>query len=241
MRTAELHVAGLVLIATCAAHAQTGSEANTPERLDDCRALASRGGLQGAARTAFLGECAAAAALPAPPAPASTASWVPGAAHPQRPNVEASEKEGVWAPSPGYTWQADPPNGDFSVRWSPGAIHPLYPKLVAQEKEKDWNAVKGYAFLNDAPGDLRVKRVPGTKHPTAPHVRNTGPNSWEPEPGYSWVDASAGNDMRVVWKPGLKHPEFTHVIAGEKEGQFVTEAGWKWLNGTDGDFRVSRK
>ena len=48
---------------------QAKSPPNTPERLDECRALATQRGVTGAARTPFLTQCASGAELPPPPSP----------------------------------------------------------------------------------------------------------------------------------------------------------------------------
>ena len=44
-----------------------------------------------------------------------TVQWTPGLPYGDRPHVVAADKEGLWVPSPGYTWVTDEKT-DLSVR-----------------------------------------------------------------------------------------------------------------------------
>lgn len=71
MRIAMTRLTGLVLVIASTVHAQTGHQANAPERLDACRELASKANLKGEARSTFINECSTAAVMPALPVPAT--------------------------------------------------------------------------------------------------------------------------------------------------------------------------
>ena len=91
-----------------------------------------------------------------------------------------------------------------------------------------------------------VKR-PGQKHPFLDHVVRSTNLKWRPEPGYSWVApvehrTPDGQWMRqgVQWTPGKMHDEHPHVVAGEKEGTWKPEKGWRWASHKSEDWGVCK-
>lgn len=85
--------------------------------------------------------------------------WVPGAKHPQHPNVIASREPDQWRPAAGYDWAEAKGVDDMRVVWTPGKRHPEHEHVLAAEKEGDWQPEPGYAWVNDDPNDLSVAPV----------------------------------------------------------------------------------
>ena len=95
--------------------------------------------------------------------------WVPGAKHPEHPNVVASSEPDQWRPAPGYDWVEAKGVDDMRVVWTPGKRHPLEWYVLAADKEGDWRPDEGYAWVNDDPNDLTVAPIEGTPpEPTPP-------------------------------------------------------------------------
>ena len=44
--------------------------------------------------------------------------------------------------------------------------------------------------------------------------------------------------VALGWTPGEANPDWPHVVAGEEEGQWVPEEGWRFANDEPGDFTV---
>ncbi len=88
--------------------------------------------------------------------------WVPGAKHPEHPNVVASQEPDQWRPAPGYDWAEAKGVDDMRVVWTPGRRHPDHEHVLAAEKEGDWQPEPGYAWLNDDPNDLSVAPIEST-------------------------------------------------------------------------------
>ena len=88
--------------------------------------------------------------------------WVPGARHPEHPNVVASQEPDQWRPGPGYEWAEAKGVDDMRVVWTPGRRHPGHEHVLAAEKERDWQPEPGYAWINDDPNDLTVAPIEGT-------------------------------------------------------------------------------
>lgn len=82
--------------------------------------------------------------------------WVPGAKHPEHPNVVASSEPDQWRPAPGYDWVEAKGVNDMSVAWVPGRRHSDHEHVLAAEKEGEWHPEPGYAWVNDDPHDLSV-------------------------------------------------------------------------------------
>lgn len=82
--------------------------------------------------------------------------WVPGARHPEHPNVVASREPDQWRPGAGYDWADAKGVDDMRVVWTPGRRHPDHEHVLAAEKEGDWQPEPGYAWVNDDPNDLSV-------------------------------------------------------------------------------------
>jgi hypothetical protein len=89
-----------------------------------------------------------------------TVEWVPGAKHPEHPNVVASTEPDQWRPAPGYDWVEAKGVNDMSVAWVPGKRHPDHEHVLAAEKEGEWHPESGYAWVNDDPHDLSVVPAP---------------------------------------------------------------------------------
>ncbi|HEX6863928.1 MAG TPA: hypothetical protein VF414_13965 [Thermoanaerobaculia bacterium] len=88
--------------------------------------------------------------------------WVPGAKHPEHPNVVASREPDQWRPAAGYDWAEAKGVDDMRVVWKPGKRHPDHEHVLAAEKEGDWQPEPGYAWINDDPNDLSVAPAEGT-------------------------------------------------------------------------------
>ncbi|MBN1417367.1 MAG: hypothetical protein JXP34_01245 [Planctomycetes bacterium] len=71
-----------------------------------------------------------------------------------------------------------------------------------------------------------------------PNVRRTGPDSYEPEPGYRWADPVAKERLGVVWAPGEPHPSFAHLVAGPDDRTWVPGPGYAWVSEEKGDRAV---
>lgn len=82
--------------------------------------------------------------------------WVPGARHPEQPNVVASTEPDQWRPAPGYDWAEAKGVNDMRVVWTPGKRHPDQEHVLAAEKPEEWTPEPGYNWLNDDPNDLSV-------------------------------------------------------------------------------------
>lgn len=82
--------------------------------------------------------------------------WVPGARHPQHPNVVATSEPDQWRPAAGYDWIETKGVDDMRVAWKPGKRHPDHEHVLAAEKEGDWQPAPGYVWVNDDPNDLSV-------------------------------------------------------------------------------------
>jgi hypothetical protein len=88
--------------------------------------------------------------------------WVPGAKHPEQPNVVASSEPDQWRPAAGYDWVEAKGVNDLSVVWTPGKRHPDQEHVLAAEKEGDWQPEPGYTWVNDDPNDLSVTPTEAT-------------------------------------------------------------------------------
>jgi hypothetical protein len=88
-----------------------------------------------------------------------TVVWVPGAKHPEHPNVVASQEPDQWRPAPGYDWAEAKGVDDMRVVWIPGRPHPDHEHVLAADEEGHWQLEPGYAWVNDDPNDLTVAPV----------------------------------------------------------------------------------
>jgi len=88
--------------------------------------------------------------------------WVPGAKHPEHPNVASSQEPDQWRPAAGYDWVEAKGIDDMRVVWKPGRRHVDHEHVLAAEKEGDWQPEPGYAWVNDDPNDLSVAPTEGT-------------------------------------------------------------------------------
>lgn len=86
-------------------------------------------------------------------------AWVPGAKHPEHPNVVASQEPDQWKPAAGYDWAEAKGVDDMRVVWQPGRPHPDHEHVLAAEEEGHWQLEPGYAWVNDDPNDLTVAPV----------------------------------------------------------------------------------
>jgi hypothetical protein len=82
--------------------------------------------------------------------------WVPGAKHPQYPNVLASTEPDQWHPAAGYDWAEAKGVNDMRVVWTPGKRHPDHEHVLAAQKPEEWEPEPGYTWVNDDPNDLSV-------------------------------------------------------------------------------------
>ena len=96
--------------------------------------------------------------------------WVPGAKHPEQPNVVASTEPDQWRPAAGYDWAEAKGVNDMRVLWRPGRRHPDHEHVLAAEKPEEWEPEPGYNWLNDDPNDLTVvlAESSGSSGPTPP-------------------------------------------------------------------------
>ena len=85
--------------------------------------------------------------------------WVPGAKHPEHPNVVASQVPDQWRPAPGYDWVEAKGINEMRVVWKPGMRHFGHEHVLAAEKEGDWQPEPGYAWVNDDPNNLTVAPI----------------------------------------------------------------------------------
>jgi len=85
--------------------------------------------------------------------------WVPGAKHPEHPNVASSKEPDQWRPAAGYDWVEAKGIDDMRVVWRPGRRHVGHEHVLAAEKEGDWQPEPGYAWVNDDPNDLSVAPI----------------------------------------------------------------------------------
>lgn len=91
--------------------------------------------------------------------------WVPGAKHPEQPNVVASTEPDQWRPAAGYDWAEAKGVNDMRVVWTPGKRHPDYEHVLAAEKQEEWEPEPGYTWVNDDPNDLSVVPAEGAAPP----------------------------------------------------------------------------
>ncbi len=152
--------------------------------------------------------------------------WTPGARHPNKPHVFATDKENVWDADPGYWFDNPGENSDLVVSWRPGFRHPDHPHVSAGQREGTWVPDPGYKEGRN--GDLDPVWTPGARHPTKPHVFATDKeNNWDADPGY-WFDHPGENsDLVVSWRPGNRHPDHPNISAGQREGTWVPDPGYK--------------
>lgn len=94
--------------------------------------------------------------------------WVPGARHPEHPDVVASNEPDQWRPAAGYDWVEAKGVDDMNVAWTPGKRHPDHEHVVAAEKVRDWQPEPGYNWVNDDPNDLSVAPEATPAEPTTP-------------------------------------------------------------------------
>ena len=106
--------------------------------------------------------------------------WAPGKTYWRHPHVVAGDREGEWAPAPGYRWIDPDDSDDFRVVWAPGKTHSRHPHVVAGDREGEWAAAPGYRWVNPhGNGDLRVVWTPGSRHPRNPSaVAGAKPGQW---------------------------------------------------------------
>ena len=185
--------------------------------------------------------------------------WSPGIRHPFIENIEADQTEGEWRPADGYDW-VDAKNKKTRlaqrVKWCAHRSHPYLNGVMASIQERTWELKPGYKWADNTSDETRFRYgaiwEKGLFHPAVAHVvsaHNEG--DWDPEPGYQWNDwfdwlmhnkkPSVKQKLKsgVRWWPGTPIPGLPHVEAGDVEGEFKTESGWRWLNpSTPGDFRV---
>lgn len=92
--------------------------------------------------------------------------WVPGAKHPEQPNVVASTEPDQWRPAAGYDWAEAKGVNDMRVVWTPGKRHPDHEHVLAAEKAEEWTPEPGYTWVNDDPNDLSVVPAEGATPPS---------------------------------------------------------------------------
>jgi hypothetical protein len=75
-----------------------------------------------------------------------------------------------------------------------------------------------------------VKWQEGTPHPEFKAETSATQGSWNPMPGYEFVDKT--QSLQTVWKPGTLHPDYM-AWADKTEGQWEPVTGYKFIY--DGD------
>ena len=159
----------------------------------------------------------------------SRVSWTPGARHPDKPHIFAAVEDGknVWDADPGYWFDNPGENSDLMVSWRPGNRHPDHPHISAGPQEGTWVPDPGYKARWS--GDLDPVWTIGTRHPTRAHVfasLQNGKEVWDCDPGYVWVEPNSHN-LDCRWSPGRRHPDHPHISAGQIEGTWVPDPGYK--------------
>ncbi|MGD0464908.1 MAG: hypothetical protein ABSB74_20680 [Tepidisphaeraceae bacterium] len=101
------------------------------------------------------------------------------------PNLIASDTEGSWYPSPGYTWahpgsDGSPPIDDCAVVWKPGSFcwdraRLLWPYVLASDNEGQWSPLAGFAWAHphdaEQPPDDDLQVVALSPGQAAPSLR----------------------------------------------------------------------
>lgn len=123
----------------------------------------------------------------------------PGEAHPDYPNVIASETGEGWTPLAGYTWTYPDDANNLEVVWSPGKSHPDDPQVLASADEGNWTPAPGYDWVYpDDPNNLEVSWTPGATNPNyANIVASEIEGEWEPIDGYEWTHPDDVGDLQV--------------------------------------------
>jgi hypothetical protein len=165
----------------------------------------------------------------APPATiAQRITWMPGAPHPNAPNVIASQLEGEWQPAAGYQFSD---KSRLAVIWVPGLPHPDVPNVVSSLNEGKWTPDDGFDWVDPADSSFDVRWSPGKQHSKFNNVIAADAiQTWGPAPGYVWIQPDLTVVRAVRWAPGTDHPSAPNVIAGAAEGTWNAASGFEWVD-----------
>lgn len=140
--------------------------------------------------------------------------WCPGFVHPDH-NVYAAEKEGSWAPKPGYVFSN---KEKLETRWRAGLKHPTMNAYSATE-EKRWAAGIGYEFVMENGVVAGTKWSSGTRYADLKITASGTEGMFYSFPGYTFTNPKKSLD--VVWTPGLLDPAYhPGQVSGSIEGQW---------------------
>jgi tetratricopeptide (TPR) repeat protein len=79
---------------------------------------------------------------------------------------------------------------------------PGTPPNCIQQGNGRFAPAPGFTWMTDAPGDFRVRWVPGARHPQQVNViAGDRENTWRAAPGYKWVNPTDPSDVRVEAAP----------------------------------------
>jgi hypothetical protein len=145
-----------------------------------------------------------------PAAPAMVVVWTKGLAHRQFPHIMSVEKEGYWAPNPGYHFK-NPKAGDMDVVWSRGESFPGRPHLVSAFSEGGWVAEAGYRTEKDRHGIESERWTPGTNHPDDSNIIASDVEGvWVAKAGYKLTKLPDGRLVAVLDTPSPPVVSDTH-------------------------------
>ncbi len=146
------------------------------------------------------------------------------------------EKDGGYAPEPGYEWIDPKNNADLRVVWTPGCTHPDHPHLMADDEEGSWVPESGYEYVTTNEDDPRVRWAPGSVHPDYQNIVAAEEEGyWNPLPGYAFLRKGS---LEVEWTPNLEHKDYPHILSSDTKGTWSADPGYRFITASPNDLRV---
>ncbi|SFO75114.1 hypothetical protein SAMN05428949_6472 [Chitinophaga sp. YR627] len=145
-----------------------------------------------------------------------TTVWTQGQKHPIQ-QATSSIDEGSWNPNPGYKFLNNA-SGDSVTVWTPGLLHPDA-KVISSYLENKWNAFPEYTFIGDE--SFAVSWDPEKAYMDYKVISSSTKDDYYAFPGYEFLDDQ--NNLHVVWKPGIRNFFDPQKIAGDVEGEWITD------------------
>lgn len=157
----------------------------------------------------------------------SNTEWRAGLRHSKVPHATSAEEEEYWTADPGYKW-VEQGNIQKGVVWEKGRRNYRNRDLVSGAVEGSWVSTRpGYEW--DYGTNLIWKQ--GLRHPDNDKlVSATLRDTWKStKDGYAWTGGS-----NTEWRKGLPHSKIAHVKSAAKEGYWIADSGYKWVQNGDG-------
>jgi hypothetical protein len=134
--------------------------------------------------------------------------WRAGASYPNRPNISAGLKEGVWLPKKGYKFVSDK---SLDVLWHEGVRDPDRKYYQSAASEGQWELKPGYVETTGLFGVRVVQWTAGVVHPDEPCMASTvDEGKWQAVQGYKTIRTPEGR-LKMISTTG---PDWIGVGVG---------------------------